>query len=250
MEGHDKYVKALIKLHSGLDRQGPGDNDFSQFIIEQIPELPPGPRIADLGCGAGAGALILAEKFHSKVKAVDFSREFLEQLLARAKQKDLEDFIEIIECDIGKLNWRPETIDLIWSEGAAYNISFKGALEAWRPLLVVDGIAVVSEMNYFSADVSKAVTQYMKSVYPEIKTESENVDLITSSGFEVLGVHRLPSKAWWDNYYDPLREKISVLGSTDDSVIQAVISETQEEMKFFKEHEKDYGYTYYISRAI
>ena len=74
MEEHDQYVKALITLHSGLDRQGPGDNDFSQFIIERIPELPPRPRIADLGCGAGAGALILAEKFRSKVKAVDFFR--------------------------------------------------------------------------------------------------------------------------------------------------------------------------------
>jgi serine/threonine-protein kinase HipA len=250
MEEQNKYIKALIELHSGLDRQGPGDNDFSQFIIEQIPELPPSPRIADLGCGAGAGALILAEKFRSRVKAVDFSREFLDQLLARARKKDLEDFIEIIECDIGKLNWCPESIDLIWSEGAAYNITFKGALQAWRPLLVLDGIAVISEMNYFSADVSKAVTQYMKKVYPDIKTESENEDLINSSGFELLGLHRLPTKAWWDNYYDPLREKISAIGSSRDSVMEAVIGEMKEEMAFFKEHAKDYGYTYYIMRAV
>lgn len=250
MEEHDKYVEALISLHSGLDRQGPGDNEFSKFIIKQIPELPPSPRIADLGCGAGAGALILAEKFRSKVKAVDFAREFLDQLLARARQRGLEEFIEVIECDIGNLNWRPGTIDLIWSEGAAYNITFKGALEAWRPLLAVDGIAVISEMNYFSAEVSKSVTQYMKNAYPEIRTESGNVDLINSSRFEVLGVYRLPSKAWWDNYYEPLRKKINAIGRSGDSVIQAVISETQEEMNFFEGHEKDYGYTYYIMRAV
>ena len=250
MEEHDKYVKALIRLHRGLDRQGPGDDDFSTFIIEQIPELPPNPRIADFGCGAGAGALLLAEKFHSKVKAVDFSREFLDQLLARARRKGLEELIETIECDIGKLDWHPGRLDLIWSEGAAYNITFKGALEKWRPLLVVGGIAVISEMNYFSTEVSKSVTEFMKNAYPEIKTESGNVDLMHSSGFEVLGTHRLPSNIWWDNYYDPLREQISVIGSSVDGVIQTVISETQEEMNVFKEHDKDYGYTYYIMRAV
>lgn len=250
MEMHDKYVEALIELHSGLDRQGPGDEDYSQFIIAQIPQLPPSPRIADLGCGAGAGTLILAEKFRSKIKAVDFSREFLDQLLARARQKGLEDFIEIIESDIGKLDWPPETVDLIWSEGAAYTITFKGALEAWRPLLTVDGVAVISEMNYFSAEVSEDVTQYMKNAYPEIKTESENADLINASGFEVFGVHRLPTKAWWENYYDPLREKISYIECSEDSVMQAVINETLEEMDFFKQHEQEYGYTYYIMRAV
>ncbi len=250
MEGQEKYIEALIALHSGLQRQGPGDPDFSDFIIRQLPELPPHPRIADIGCGAGAGALILARMYHSKVKAVDFSKEFLDQMMQRARLEGLEDLIEPIECDMGKLDWEPGTIDLLWSEGAAYNISFEGALKTWRPLMAANGVAVISEMNYFSDDVSETVTQYMMNAYPEIKTESRNVDLINSSGFEVLGVHRLPSYAWWDNYYDPLREKINVVRNSDDKVIQAVISETEEEMRFFKEHDKDYGYTYYIMRAI
>lgn len=250
MEEQDKYVKALISLHSGLDRQGPGDDDFSRFIIGQIPALPDEPRIADLGCGAGAGALILADSFRGEIKAVDFSRDFLDQLRDRASQKGLDKYIETVECDIGNLGWQSESFDLLWSEGAAYNISFKGALEEWRPLLSVGGIAVISEMNYFSENVSKPVTEYMKNLYPGIKTEAENVKLIDSSGFETLGVHRLPSTAWWDNYYDPLRKKMSTLQDSDDAFMQTVIRETQEEMDFFRKHEKDYGYTYYIMRAI
>jgi ubiquinone/menaquinone biosynthesis C-methylase UbiE len=250
MEELDKYVKALINLHSGLERLGPGDSDFSEYIIQQIPDLPPSPRIADLGCGTGAGTLILAKKFHSKVKAVDFSKEFLDQLMERAIRQGLEDLIEIIERDIGSLDWDPGTIDLLWSEGAAYNITFEGALKGWRPLLVTKGIAVISEMNYFSDHASEVVEQYMKNAYPRIKSESKNVDLINSSGFEVLGVYRLPSSAWWENYYDPLCEKITAMRNSDDKEIQAVINETEEEMKFFKKHENDYGYTYFIMRAI
>jgi len=249
MEEHKEYIQALIELHGGLDRQGPGDSDFTKFILEQVPELPPHPRIADLGCGSGAGALILAEKYRSKVRAVDFSRDFLNQLLVRARQNDLEDFIEICECDIGDLGWPAGGFDLIWSEGAAYNLTFKGALTAWRPLLTVEGIAVISEMNYFSSKASSSVEQFMKHAYPEIQTESQNIELIGLSGFEVLEVHRLPSKAWWDNYYDPLSKKISETGDDGNTVMQAVIEETLEEMRFFREHDEEYGYTYYIMRA-
>ena len=250
MQEHDQYVKALIQLHLGLERQGPGDSCFSEEIIKTLPELPPNPRIADIGCGAGAGALILARKYHARVKAVDFSSEFLEQLVQRSRQEGLEDSIEPIECDMGSLDWEQGTIDLLWSEGAAYNITFKGALKAWRPLMADNGIAVISEMNYFSDDVPETVTQYMKTAYPLINTESENVELINASGFEVLALRRLPSQAWWDNYYGPLRENITALKDTSDNVMQAVINDTEEEMRFFKEHEKDYGYTFYIMRAI
>lgn len=116
--------------------------------------------------------------------------------------------------------------------------------------MAANGIAVISEMNYFSIDAPEIVVQYMKNAYPGIKTEPENVELINSLGFKVLAVHRLPSKAWWDNYYDPLRENIMALKDTSDQVMQAVINETEEEMKFFKEHQEDYGYTYYLMRAV
>ena len=250
MEEHDKYIAALIRLHSGLARQGPGDADFSDFIIRQLPELPPNPRIADIGCGAGAGSLVLAKKFHSRIKAVDFSKEFLDQMMHRARLDGFEALIEPVECDMGSLDWEPGSIDLLWSEGAAYNITFEGALQAWRPLMAKNGIAVISEMNYFSNEIPESVLKYMKHAYPGIKTESQNAALINSAGYELLAMHRLPAKAWWDNYYDPLRENIMALKGTSDPIMQAVIEETEEEMRFFKEHQQDYGYTFYIMRAV
>ena len=74
----------------------------------------------------------------------------------------------------GKSDWEPESIDLLWSEGAAYNLTFKGALKAWRPLMAANGIAVISEMNYFTIEVAEPVRVYMQNAYPTIGTESEN----------------------------------------------------------------------------
>jgi SAM-dependent methyltransferase len=233
MEEEERYIQALILLHRGLERLGPGDNDYSNYIISQLPELPTNPRIVDIGCGTGAGALILADKFKSKVRAVDFSKELLDELENRAKQRGLEHLVETIECDMGNLDWEPGSVDLLWSEGAAYNITFEGALKAWRPLMAANGIAVISEISYFSSEVPESVRVYWQNAYPAIGTESENSNHANSSGFGVLGIYRLPSKAWWDNYYEPLRKNIESLKNTNDSIMQSVISETEEEMKLF-----------------
>jgi cyclopropane fatty-acyl-phospholipid synthase-like methyltransferase len=246
----ENYIQALIKLHLGLERQGPGDTNYSNHILSLITELPATPRIADIGCGAGAGTLFLADRFKSKVRAVDFSREFLDELENRAKQRGLEHLIETIECDMGSLDWEPEAIDLLWSEGAAYNLTFKGALKAWRPLMAANGIAVISEMNYFTNEIPEPVRVYWQNGYPAIGTESENSDFVNSSGFEILGIHRLPSKAWWDNYYDPLRENMNSLKDSKDRIMQSVINETEEEMALFEKYDEYYGYSFYIMKAV
>ena len=250
MEKQDKYIHALIELHRGLERLGPGDTRVSNYIISQLNQLPENPRIADIGCGTGSGALILADKFKTTVRAVDFSKEFLDELRDRAKQRGLEHLIETIRCDMGNLDWEPGSIDLLWSEGAAYNISFEGALKAWRPFMAYNGTAVISEMNYFSKEVPESLKRFIQNAYPGIKTESENADIIHSSGFEVSGIHRLPSKAWWDNYYGPLRKKINSFKHSEDRIMQSVIKETEEEMKLFEAYEKYYGYSFYIMKAV
>jgi len=250
MEEQEKYIQALIKLHLGLERQGPGDTNYSKYILSLIPDLPKNPRIADIGCGAGVGTFLLAEKFKSKIRAVDFSRELLDDLIHRAKQRGIEHLVEAIECDMGSLDWKSETINLLWSEGAAYNLTFEGALKAWRPFMAVNGIAVISELSYFASEVPESVRAYWRNAYPAIGTESENSNHANSSGFEVLGVHRLPSKAWWDNYYDPLRERIKSLNSSKDSAIQSAINETEEEMSIFEKYSEYFGYSFFIMKAM
>ena len=170
-------------------------------------------------------------------------------MMGHARKEGLADLIDPIECDMGSLDWEPGKIDLLWSEGAAYSITFEGALKAWRPLMAAKGIAVISEMSYFSDNPPEIVIQYMKNLYPGIKTEADNVELINSLGFKILAVQRLPSQAWWDNYYDPLRNNMMRLKDSGDNIMQTVINETEEEMNFFKEHSAVYGYTFYIMRA-
>jgi len=243
-----KYIDALIDLHRGHDRKGPGDTDFSRNILSNLSTLPLKPRIADLGCGSGAGALQLAQHYQSTVMAVDFSSIFIDELKARAKQLGLEHLIIPIHGDMGKLNWSAGSVDLLWSEGSAYNLGFEQALKIWRPLLTTSGIAVISEMSWFTDNAPEPAIAYWQNAYPMMGAEAENINRANRSGFSVLSTHRLPSQAWWVNYYEPLRKRMQQIEITP--ITQLVIRETEEEMSLFEKFSESYGYTFYILQAV
>jgi len=243
-----EYVVALTDLHRGLDRKGPGDSDFSHSILRNLSSLPLKPQIADLGCGSGASALLLAQHYQSAVMAVDSSSVFIDELKARAKQLGLEHLIIPIHGDMSKLDWSAGSVDLLWSEGAAYNLGFELALKIWRPLLVTNGIAVISEMSWFTDNAPEPVIAYWQNAYPMMGVEAENIDRANRSGFSVLSTYRLPSQVWWVNYYEPLRERMQQIEIT--SITQSVIHETEEEMRLFEQFSDFYGYTFYVLQAV
>jgi serine/threonine-protein kinase HipA len=56
-----------------------------------------------------------------------------------------------------------ENIDLLWSEGAAYNIGFPNALETWRPAIAPHGFLVVSEMSRLKQNAPEPVRAFFLS---------------------------------------------------------------------------------------
>jgi len=247
IDNQTEYVATLINLHRGLARKGPGDSDFSRSVLCNLPSLPPKPRIADLGCGSGESALLLAKCYQNPVMAVDLSSVFIEELKVRAKQEGLEHLIIPIHGDMGELDWSVGSVDLLWSEGAAYNLGFEQALQLWRPLVANSGIAVISEISWFTDDVPEPARAYWQNAYPMMGSEAENIDRANRSGFSILSTYRLPSHAWWVNYYQPLRERMQQIEITP--ITQSVIRETEDEMLLFEKFSDFYGYTFYALQA-
>ena len=116
--------------------------------------------------------------------------------------------------------------------------------------MAANGIAVVSEMSYFTNKAPEPVQVYWQNAYPAMANESENLHHATSSGFKISGVHRLPSNTWWDNYYGPLKESMNAFAHSKDSIMQSVIKKTEEEIKLFDAYNKYYGYSFYIMKAV
>lgn len=153
---------------------------------------------------------------------------------------------------MAKLDWPVGSVDLLWSEGAAYNLGFEQALKIWRSLLANGGIAVISEMSWFTDHPPEPAIAYWQNAYPMMGTEAENIARANRAGFSVLFTHRLPSQAWWDNYYEPLRERMQQIEipPVTQSVMHTVIHDTEEEMKIFEDFSDFYGYTFYVLQWV
>lgn len=241
------HFDALIELHRGLPREGPGDAAFARGLLRSLPPLPARPRIADLGCGSGAGALLLAEHFGVPVRAVDMSAVLLDQLREQAAARGLAQLVMPEQADMGMLDWPRASLDLLWSEGAAYSLGFEQALRTWRPLLVDGGIAVVSELTWFTDAPPAAAREFWAAAYPTQGTEAENVQRIRRAGYRPLDLRRLPAACWWSSYYGPLRARIAQLAP--GAVDAAVLSETAQEIALFEAHSDAYGYVFYVAVA-
>ena len=63
-----------------------------------------------------------------------------------------------------------EELDLIWSEGAIYNIGFQHGLHTWREYLRKGGYVAVSEVSWFTDKRPAEINDFWLDAYPEIDT--------------------------------------------------------------------------------
>lgn len=66
--------EAMTLFYGDIERQGPGDGAFTKSILRRLPNTPENSRIADLGCGTGAGSMLLAQHYRLPVLCVDKGR--------------------------------------------------------------------------------------------------------------------------------------------------------------------------------
>jgi len=241
----------LIDLHLGNARQGPGSDEETRRAIN-LARLDPRERlaIADIGCGTGSAALVLARTLNAQVIAVDFAEPFLERLGTRAAAEGMSDHIEPVLAQMESLPFTDSQFDLIWSEGAIYNMGFAEGLRAWQRLLRPGGTVAVSEITWTTAHRPDPIEAYWKREYPGIATASTKLQLVEQAGYEPLGVFFLPRDCWENHYYKPLRSAIPKFmqrhGNSDAA--QQIAEAEQAEMTLYREYGRWYSYAFYIAR--
>ncbi|MCC2111937.1 MAG: class I SAM-dependent methyltransferase [Hyphomicrobiales bacterium] len=253
----DAYIAALCALHEGLHRLGPGSEAATREALGRIRDrLPANPRILDLGCGAGASALTLAESLGetlaAPIIAVDMYGPYIDTLNETAAERGLTGFVDARVGDFGALDLLEGMADLIWSEGAIYLLGFQAGLELWRPLLRPGGVIVASELSWFTDEPAAGARAYFETGYPGMATIAGNRARAEAAGYRTIDTFNLPSSAWWEGYYDPLKARIDGLDpeATTAPIMAAVIADIAEEMRLFAAHSDEYGYAFYLLQKV
>jgi SAM-dependent methyltransferase len=239
----------IAVLHQSLPREGPGSDECTREALRRLRVTSPAGNVLDLGCGPGRKTLIVAKTLHTRVIAVDIHQPYLDQLRQSAMAEGLSHLIETRCADFGALDIQPGSIDLIWSEGAAYILGFEESLRRWGRLLKPGGLVAVSECTWLTDSPPEEPLEFWRAAYPTMGTIEENCRRANRAGLTVLDTFVLPESAWWDEYYTPLAGRIAELRPAADASLAAVLDETEREIALFRQYSDHYGYVFYLSRS-
>ncbi|MFC1503275.1 SAM-dependent methyltransferase [Pseudomonadota bacterium] len=232
-------------LYGGMEKLGPGDNTETLRVLALLPSQT-FRLVVDAGCGTGRQTLALAKALGTPIQAVDVYEPFLKDLMRRAREAGLEHLIQPHCMDMQDLTQKFQNIDLIWSEGAAYNIGFANALSSWASLLTPNGLLVASELSWLREQVPTPVKIFFQAAYPEMQSVQRNIEIAESAGYKVLTTHKLPRKHWINGYYDILGLRAQALVDHTDAAVRDLAAETLAEIDMFEISEDSYGYVFYI----
>jgi SAM-dependent methyltransferase len=248
----DKY-QLLIDLHKRANRQGPGGDEATEqaLSLARIDRAMP-LKIADIGCGTGASTLLLARLLNAQITAVDFLQDFLEVLESRAESRGLSEKIKPLCCSMDNLPFENEALDVIWSEGAIYNIGFERGVTDWNRYLKAGGLLIVSEMTWTTTSRPAELQKHWEGEYPEIDLASSKISVLEKNGYSPIGYFVLPEYCWLDNYYRPMQDGFKDFlnrnGNSEEA--RAIVAAENREIELYEKYKAHYSYGVYMARKL
>ncbi len=247
--GRMTELELIVDLHLGTERQGPGSKAITLTALQLIPNSNDIKTVADLGCGTGGQTLTLAQHLNAQITAVDLFPEFLEEVNVRAQNEGVANQIGVLQKSIDDLPFKEE-LDLIWSEGAIYNLGFKNGIQLWKDYLKPGGYLAVSEITWITGSRPKEIQEFWTHAYPEISQAKDKIVDLEDNGYNLVGYFKLPPESWLKTYYEPLEKTIPAFLERHDhsELAQKVAQEYLDELSLYKKYSKYFSYGFYIAQ--
>lgn len=240
----------MIEYHKHNERQGPGSEETTLKALSFIPHLNEKTKILDIGCGTGAQTITLGMNTDAQITAIDMLPQFLEELMKKVKENDLTKRITAKEMLMDSLTIEDDSLDLIWSEGAIYNIGFEKGLSLWRKHLKDGGHIAVSEISWTKDSRPTEIEKYWVDAYPEIDTIENKLSILEKSGYTPITYFELDENCWIDNYYQPLLEKTEefIKKHNYNDEVKEFIEQIKIEADMYNKFKDFYNYVFYIAK--
>ncbi len=249
---HDFDVNLIIEYYSSTDRQGCGSPEVTSKALSFVENLSSASHIADIGCGTGGQTMVLASHFEGRITGVDLFPLFVEKFNSNAKKLNFQDRVHCITGSMDNLPFRDEELDVIWSEGAIYNIGFEKGLAEWRKFLKKNGFIVVSEATWFTNERPVEIEAFWMDAYPGIDTMSAKVHQMENAGYVPVASFVLPVNCWTENFYQPqIKVQEDFLNKhAGNKFAESFIENQRHEEMLYRKYNQYFGYAFYIGKKI
>ena len=240
----------FLEVYGSLPRAGPGSDELTRRAFEMIPMLPESPRILDVGCGPGKQTIELLRSCSGSVLALDFLPEMINRTIAEAHSAGVSNRLETVVQDMKEMTFPKSSFDVIWSEGAIYNMGFETGLRSFKSMVKPGGYVAVSEAVWLKPHPPTEVVEFWQE-YPEIDTIAAKLAVIKRAGYELLGHFVFPGSAWTAEYYDPMEKRIKELENawSGNAKAEAVLNEAKNEISVFRKYSDYFNYAFFVMHS-
>lgn len=148
------------------------------------------------------------------------------------------------------LDFAHESLDVIWSEGALYNMGFGQAIAYLQPFLKKGGLMACSEITWLTQQRPKALEEYWQAEYAEISEAGDKIQVLAQHGLNLVGYFTLDETCWMDNFYTPLQQSFEAFLSRHGHSKEAseLVEMQEHEIALYQENKRYVSYGFYIAR--
>ena len=249
---HEFDFSLICEYFSSVERQGPGSAETTIKALSFVEGLTDKSLIADLGCGTGGQTITLAQHTPGQITGIDLFPDFINQFNSNAEHFNLQDRVKGIIGSMDELPFRNEELDLIWSEGAIYNIGFEYGLNLWRSFLKKGGYIAVSEVSWFTDERPAEINDFWMDAYPEINTIPNKLAQMQKAGYIPVACFCIPENCWIEHFYMPQVEAQEnfLRKYADNQAAEELIANQRHEQQLYYKYKDFYGYVFYIGKKI
>lgn len=249
---HEFDFNLICEYFSAIERQGPGSTQVTLKALSFIDNLTPESRIADIGCGTGGQTMVLAQNAPGYFTGIDLFPRFIDLFNTNARKLGLNEKVNGVLGSMDNLSFGDEELDLIWSEGAIYNIGFERGLNEWHKFLKTGGYIAVSEASWFTAERPVEIETFWNDAYPEIDTIPNKVAQMQKAGYIPVATFILPENCWTENFYAPqaAAQESFLKKYAGNKTAAELVANERREAALYQKYKAFYGYVFYIGKKI
>jgi ubiquinone/menaquinone biosynthesis C-methylase UbiE len=196
--------------------------------------------------------MVLAKHAPGQITGVDLFPKFIDLFNQQATGLNLQNRVKGIVGSMDNLPFQQEELDLIWSEGAIYNIGYEKGLNEWKPFLKTGGYMAVSEASWFTDERPGEIDAFWKDAYAQIDTIPNKLHIMQQAGYVPVACFILPENCWTEHFYVPQVKAREIFLKKHAGVKAAedfIASEIYEE-QLYNKYKAFYGYAFYIGKKI
>ncbi len=136
----------------------PGGAGLTRILAERM-RLRPGQRVADIACGPGPTALLLAAEYGVTVNGVDLAESLVDQARANAHRAGLSAVARFAHGDAERLPWDNGRFDAVISECAFCTLPDKATAAAeFARVLRPDGLLGLADVTVSAAGLPRELS--------------------------------------------------------------------------------------------